>query len=68
MFIVCARELAELQKMDVARQSRKQEEALSAEMQAKEEMRLALERAQLDARQQHDGLVMQVRGHSISYI
>ena len=53
--------------MDVARQSRTHEEVLSAEMQAKEETRLALERAQLDARQQHDALVMQVRVHWFSF-
>ena len=46
--------------MDVARQSRTHEEVLSAEMQAKEEMRLALERSNLETRQRQDSLIIQV--------
>ncbi|XP_072028179.1 LOW QUALITY PROTEIN: uncharacterized protein [Amphiura filiformis] len=54
------KEIAELHKKLAAKDSRAQETALSVEMNAKEELRLALERSQQEARRGHEGLLLQV--------
>ena len=59
-FVSCFREIAELHKKLAAKESKAQETALSVEMNAKEELRLALERSQQDARRDNEGLLLQV--------
>ena len=59
-FILCYREIAELHKANAAKNSEAQQVALSAEMQAKEELRLALDRQQLQSKQDQEALVTQV--------
>ena len=58
------REIAELHKKLAAKESKAQETALSVEMNAKEELRLALERSQQDARRENEGLLLQVHPDS----
>ena len=55
------REMAELHKANAAKTSEAQQVALSAEMQAKEELRLALERQQLQGKQDQEALITQVK-------
>ncbi len=52
--------MAELHKANAAKQSEAQQVALSSEMQAKEELRLALERQQQQAQNDQEALVTQV--------
>lgn len=62
-FFVCfflPRELADLHKANATKDSEAQEAALSREMKAKEELGLALEKAQDEARQQQEALAIQV--------
>ncbi|XP_069062683.1 TATA element modulatory factor [Pleurodeles waltl] len=54
------RELAELHKANAAKVSEAQEAALSSEIKAKEELCLALEKAQEEGRQQQEALALQV--------
>ncbi|NXN80520.1 TMF1 factor, partial [Bombycilla garrulus] len=54
------KELADLHKANATKDSEAQEAALSREMKAKEELGLALEKAQEEARQQHEALAIQV--------
>lgn len=54
------RELADLHKANATKDSEAQEAALSREMKAKEELGLALEKAQEEARQQQEALAIQV--------
>ncbi|XP_078517603.1 TATA element modulatory factor-like [Lissotriton helveticus] len=54
------RELAELHKANAAKFSEAQEAALSCEIRAKEELCLALEKAQEEGRQQQEALALQV--------
>lgn len=54
------RELADLHKANATKDSEAQEAALSREMKAKEELGLALEKAQDEARQQQEALAIQV--------
>ncbi|XP_075406022.1 TATA element modulatory factor [Tenrec ecaudatus] len=54
------KELTELHKANAAKDSEAQEVALSHEMKAKEELSAALEKAQEEARQQHETLAIQV--------
>ncbi|NXG40674.1 TMF1 factor, partial [Psilopogon haemacephalus] len=54
------KELADLHKANATKDSEAQEAALSREMKAKEELGLALEKAQDEARQQQEALAMQV--------
>ncbi|XP_071486412.1 TATA element modulatory factor-like [Diadema antillarum] len=60
------KELAELHRSMAAKESKVQESALSAEMNAKEELKLALERSQLEARRQQEGLLLQVNDLQLS--
>ena len=63
MFCVCVfvvRELAELHKTNASRASVAEEAALSRETQAKEQLSVALERAQEEARIQQEALANQV--------
>ena len=60
MILLCRRDLAELHKCIAAKDSKVQETQLSAEMNAKEELRFALERSQQEARRDHDALLLQV--------
>ena len=53
--------MAELHKANAAKNSEAQQVALSAEMQAKEELRLALERQQVQSKQDQEALVTQVK-------
>uniref|UniRef100_A0A8C5TZZ0 TATA element modulatory factor 1 TATA binding domain-containing protein n=1 Tax=Malurus cyaneus samueli TaxID=2593467 RepID=A0A8C5TZZ0_9PASS len=54
------KELADLHKANATKDSEAQEAALSREMKAKEELGLALEKAQDEARQQQEALAIQV--------
>ncbi|XP_022093565.1 TATA element modulatory factor-like isoform X2 [Acanthaster planci] len=54
------KDLAELHKNIATKDSQVQETQLSAEMNAKEELRLALERSQQEARREHESLLLQV--------
>ncbi|XP_074861308.1 TATA element modulatory factor isoform X2 [Carettochelys insculpta] len=54
------KELADLHKANATKDSEAQEAALSRELKAKEELGLALEKAQDDARQQQEALAIQV--------
>ncbi|XP_038063639.1 TATA element modulatory factor-like [Patiria miniata] len=54
------KDLAELHKNIATKDSQVQETQLSAEMNAKEELRLALERSQQEARRDHESLLLQV--------
>ncbi|XP_053147105.1 TATA element modulatory factor isoform X1 [Hemicordylus capensis] len=54
------KELTDLHKANATKESKAQEAALSHEMKAKEELGLALERAQEEARQQQEALAIQV--------
>uniref|UniRef100_A0A8C0FB55 TATA element modulatory factor 1 n=1 Tax=Bubo bubo TaxID=30461 RepID=A0A8C0FB55_BUBBB len=54
------KELADLHKANATKDSEAQEAALSQEMKAKEELGLALEKAQDEARQQQEALAIQV--------
>ncbi|NXB71420.1 TMF1 factor, partial [Donacobius atricapilla] len=54
------KELADLHKANATKDSEAQEAALSREMKAKEELGLALEKAQEEARQQQEALAVQV--------
>ncbi|XP_051777004.1 TATA element modulatory factor isoform X2 [Erpetoichthys calabaricus] len=54
------KELAELHRANATKDSEAQEAALSREVQAKEQLSLALERAQEEARQQQEALAIQV--------
>ncbi|XP_015280296.1 PREDICTED: TATA element modulatory factor [Gekko japonicus] len=54
------RDLADLHKANATKDSEAQEAALSCEMKAKEELGLALEKAQEEARQQQEALAIQV--------
>ncbi|XP_063268056.1 TATA element modulatory factor [Prinia subflava] len=54
------KELADLHKANATKDSEAQEAALSQEMKAKEELGLALEKAQEEARQQQEALAIQV--------
>ncbi|NXK35403.1 TMF1 factor, partial [Piprites chloris] len=54
------KELADLHKANATKDSEAQEAALSREMKAKEELGLALEKAQEEARQQQEALAIQV--------
>ncbi|XP_071796710.1 uncharacterized protein [Asterias amurensis] len=54
------KDLAELHKGIATKNSKVQETKLSAEMNAKEEMRLALERNQQEARREHEALLLQI--------
>ncbi|KAM6325486.1 TATA element modulatory factor isoform 2-T2 [Podargus strigoides] len=54
------KELADLHKANATKDSEAQEAALSREMKAKEELGLALEKAQDEARQQQEALAVQV--------
>lgn len=54
------RELAELHKANASRASKAEEAALSRDMQAKEQLTLALEKAQEEARIQQEALADQV--------
>ena len=53
------REIAELHKANAAKASESQQAALSAEMQAKQELQLSLERAQYQARRDQEALINQ---------
>lgn len=55
------RELAELHKANASRASEAEEAALSRDVQAKEKLSLALEKAQEEARIQQEALADQVR-------
>lgn len=55
-----ARELAELHKVNASRASEAEEAALSRETQAKEQLSVALEKAQEEARIQQEALANQV--------
>ena len=55
IFFSNKREMAELHKANAAKNSEAQQVALSAEMQAKEELRLALERQQVQSRARSRG-------------
>lgn len=59
-FFFSPRELADLHKANATKDSEAQEAALSREMKAKEELGLALEKAQDEARQQQEALAIQV--------
>lgn len=59
-FFFIPRELADLHKANATKDSEAQEAALSREMKAKEELGLALEKAQDEARQQQETLAIQV--------
>ena len=61
IFFTNKREMAELHKANAAKNSEAQQVALSAEMQAKEELRLALERQQVQSKQDQEALVTQVK-------
>ncbi len=52
--------MADLHKANAAKQSEAQQVALSSEMQAKEELRLALERQQQQSQNDQEALVTQV--------
>lgn len=54
------RELAELHKTNASRASEAEEAALSRDMQAKEQLSLALEKVQEEARMQQEALASQV--------
>lgn len=58
--VLSLRELADLHKANATKDSEAQEAALSREMKAKEELGLALEKAQEEARQQQEALAIQV--------
>ncbi|NXU72156.1 TMF1 factor, partial [Oreotrochilus melanogaster] len=58
--LLVIRELADLHKANATKDSEAQEAALSWEMKAKEELGLALEKAQEEARQQQEALAIQV--------
>ncbi|XP_054763059.2 TATA element modulatory factor-like isoform X2 [Lytechinus pictus] len=60
------KEIAELHRSIAAKESKVQETALSVEMNAKEELKLALDRSQLEARRQHEGLLLQVNDLQLS--
>lgn len=59
-FFLLFRELAELHKANASKDSEAQELALSREVQAKEELGLALEKAQEESRLQQEALANQV--------
>ncbi|MGH0175463.1 UNVERIFIED_CONTAM: hypothetical protein FKN15_070472 [Acipenser sinensis] len=58
------KELAELHRANATKDSKAQEAALSREIQAKEQLSVALEKAQEESRMQQEVLAMQVRTHS----
>lgn len=60
LFLSVSRELAELHKAHASRASEAEEAALSREIQAKEQLSLALEMAQEEARIQQEALANQV--------
>lgn len=60
LFLSVSRELAELHKAHASRASEAEEAALSREIQAKEQLSLALEKAQEEARIQQEALANQV--------
>ena len=65
-YILSLRELAELHKANASRASEAQEAALSRETQAKEQLSVALEKAQEEARLQQEALANQVTlAHSL---
>ncbi len=65
-YISVVRELAELHKANASRASEVEEAALSRETQAKEQLSLALEKAQEEARMQQEALANQVtRAHAV---
>lgn len=61
VYVSVVRELAELHKAHVSRTSEAEEAALSRETQAKEQLSLALEKAQEEARMQQEALANQVK-------
>lgn len=63
--VLSFRELADLHKANATKDSEAQEAALSREMKAKEELGLALEKAQEEARQQQEALAIQVGLNSV---
>ena len=67
MVCLWIREIAELHRGMAAKDSKVKDTALSAEMNAKEELKLALDRSQLEARRQHEGLLLQVMGSNLKY-
>lgn len=60
LYFPVVRELAELHKANASRASEAEEAALSREIQAKEKLSLALEKAQEEARMQQEALANQV--------
>lgn len=65
--ISVVRELAELHKVNASRASEAEEVALSRETQAREQLSLALEKAQEEAKIQQEALANQVTlGHTIN--
>lgn len=62
MCVCVLRELAELHKSNASKASEAQELALSREVQAKEELSLALDKAKEEARLQQEALANQVNG------
>lgn len=60
-YVCVFRELAELHKANASRASEAEEAALSRDTQAKEQLNLALEKAQEEARIQQEALVDQVK-------
>ena len=55
------RELAELHKIHASNQSKATNEALSAEIQAKEELRMAMEKQSQQYKQEQESFIVQVR-------
>lgn len=68
MCVCVLRELAELHKSNASKASEAQELALSREVQAKEELSLALDKAKEEARLQQEALANQVNGWNLLYI
>lgn len=65
---VPVREIAELHRANAAKDSQAQEVAVSAEMQAREELRLTMERENQRYRQEKEGLIMQVSTQLFIYL
>jgi hypothetical protein len=60
------REIAELHKSNATQDSRAQQAALSAEMQVREELKMAMEKQGQQYVQEREALIMQVSGQKFS--
>ena len=61
--ISVSREIAELHKSNATQDSRAQQAALSAEMQVREELKMAMEQQKQHHQQEREALIMQVGGY-----